>query len=179
MPLILVPGTDLESVSERFWKFVPEQPENGCWLWTGYRNAWGYGCFNVSRRSQLAHRVSFELEFGGLEPGELVLHRCDTPACVRPLHLFRGDNAANTADRVAKGRTTGVFGDRNPSRLYPERLVRGEQHHKAKLTQQIVEEIRSRRVAGENYKQLAAAFGISKSQAFRVVKGEHWKPTCR
>jgi hypothetical protein len=33
-----------------------------------------------------------------------VLHRCDTPACVNPDHLFLGTAKDNALDREAKGR---------------------------------------------------------------------------
>lgn len=36
-----------------------------------------------------------------------VCHRCDNRACVRPSHLWLGDNTANSHDRDAKGRWRG------------------------------------------------------------------------
>lgn len=33
-----------------------------------------------------------------------VLHHCDNPRCVEPLHLFLGDPAINMADKVRKNR---------------------------------------------------------------------------
>lgn len=103
-------------MSQRFWQKVdkagpvPEHcPELGpCWIWTGARLPAGYGRIANSEpagpRVLNAHRVSWEMAHGSIPDGSHVLHRCDVPRCVRPDHLFLGDQAANVADMVAKGR---------------------------------------------------------------------------
>ncbi len=95
------------SVLDRFWACV-EKTET-CWLWTGLKNNWGYGrfyCREISPRdTRPAHRVSFHLLRRPLAPGELVLHKCDVPACVNPDHLFIGTNADNNRDMHDKGRS--------------------------------------------------------------------------
>ena len=87
---------------ERFWSKVDTSGE--CWIWTACKNNSGYGQFSLKGRPQLAHRISWMFANGDIPPGLCVLHRCDTPACVRPDHLFLGNHADNMRDRNEKGR---------------------------------------------------------------------------
>lgn len=85
----------------RFWGRVNKT--DGCWLWTGWALNSGYGEHGRARR-MLAHRYSYALANGPIPKGQLVLHKCDTPLCVRPDHLFLGTDADNMRDRWTKGR---------------------------------------------------------------------------
>lgn len=90
------------SVLKRFWRRV--EKTNGCWLWTGYKKK-GYGTFMVKAgRCVRASRFSWELVNGLIPSGLYVCHKCDTPACVRPDHLFLGTQADNLTDMKRKNR---------------------------------------------------------------------------
>jgi hypothetical protein len=82
---------------------------SGCWLWAHSLNFDGYGRIGVKRdgRAKLiaAHRVSYEAFHGPIPDGLWVLHKCDTPTCVNPRHLFLGDVRDNMSDCSRKGRT--------------------------------------------------------------------------
>lgn len=88
---------------ERFWARV--SVGNGCWLWDanvtkkGYPNLWLEG-----RQHVYAHRFSYALHVGPIPDGMSVLHKCDTPSCVNPAHLFLGTQLENVRDCRDKGR---------------------------------------------------------------------------
>lgn len=98
-------------INERFdTKYVPV-PESGCWLWTGSVDQNGYGRIggydeNGKYRPLIATRVSLAIHGRPVPAGMDACHKCDTPACVNPDHLFIGTHKANGQDMVAKGRAT-------------------------------------------------------------------------
>jgi hypothetical protein len=92
-------------VVRRFWSKVDQGSD--CWLWqaaTAGSPGWKYGYFWFGERLRRAHVVSWILANGEIEDGTWVLHRCDTPLCVRPEHLFLGDLDANVQDMTKKER---------------------------------------------------------------------------
>jgi len=93
---------------DRFDRMHRKDGANGCWLWTGTVDQDGYGIFTgqydgiVYRR---AHRYSWAFHSKGHVPqGMFVCHRCDTPGCVNPEHLWLGTVSENHEDMDEKGR---------------------------------------------------------------------------
>lgn len=143
---------------EDFWTHVSRT--DGCWLWTASVNSGGYGQLWVSGKIRLAHRVAWELTHGRIENrasfhGTCVCHRCDTPRCVRPGHLFLGTHQENLADAGRKGRMRGMSG------------VVGERHPKSKLTDTQRSEIR--RLRGiQKQRETARDFGVSQGTVSKI-----------
>lgn len=75
-----------ERTSARFWARVDKNGPGGCWLWTGAMKN-GYGSARVAGRTQVAHRLTWELAQGPIPEGMHIDHLCRVRACVNPDHL--------------------------------------------------------------------------------------------
>jgi hypothetical protein len=65
-----------------FWAKVDKS--DGCWDWTGYKTATGYGRVQGTK---YAHRVAYELQVGPIPDGLEIDHLCRNRGCVNPAHL--------------------------------------------------------------------------------------------
>lgn len=146
------------SWQERFWLHVVKTDD--CWLWNGNPNR--YGKINTDAEAYVAaHRLSFEIHIGPIPEGTWVLHRCDTPGCVRPAHLFLGTAVVNSRDRANKGRNGDQRGERNGSVV---------------LTAKQVDAIRHRyRTENASMADLAAAFGVTEGAIQPILENKHWR----
>jgi hypothetical protein len=138
-------GPKPRPLRERFEALFVRDP-NECWRWIGKVRV--YGMMTVNRVSVGAHRVSWELHRGPIPAGLRVLHRCDSPTCVNPEHLFLGTNADNMIDMILKGRGK-----------------------KAKLT---ADDVRAIRADPRGCKKLARVYGVHPTQIIRIRSGETW-----
>lgn len=96
--------------SEKFLENYDPVTESGCWIWNGCIGSNGYGRFQSNRKTYGAHRFFFETYKGPIPEGHFVCHKCDTPSCVNPDHLFTGTSGDNLRDCVSKGRFPGGKG---------------------------------------------------------------------
>ena len=129
---------------------------DGCWLWKGGRDH-DYGALWWQSQTCRAHRLAFEAANGPISPGAQVLHRCDTPLCVNPAHLFSGSHLDNIRDMCAKGR---------------QRAPTGERHGRAKLTAKTVQAIR---LATGLQREIAARFDINRRTVSAIKLGYRWQ----
>ncbi len=107
---------------------------------------------------------------GPVPPGLMVRHFvCGNRSCVNVEHLRLGTHQDNMDDRARDGRT--AFGDRNASRLYPERRPKRENHWKAKLSPAQVEEIRASKARQVD---LAEKYGITQGHVSALRRGASW-----
>ena len=96
-----------EEALARLAKHIIPEPTSGCHLWIGAVAGWGYGSTRIGGKNMRAHRAVWELTNGPIPHGLWVLHRCDNPLCVNPLHLFLGTHSDNMRDVVQKHRHAG------------------------------------------------------------------------
>ena len=108
--------------------------KTGCVLWTGSRNATGYGYINIGGRTWYTHRAAWTAANGSIRKGLHVCNRCDERACINPDHLFLGSHKDNMADRAAKARQRKAGAKRAGARRRPVRgseimrvIFRGEE----------------------------------------------------
>ena len=148
---------------------------NGCWLWTRAKcTQMGYGAVRYKGKMELAHRAAWQIKKGPIPAGLFVCHRCDTPLCIRPSHLFLGTTQDNTRDRQRKNRF--AAGDKNGSRTRPESLKRGENNPNAKLSKEKVIQIRTEYSTGNTTQyKLADKFDVSQKVICGIVNRKMWK----
>ena len=102
------------AAKERFERQINKTPT--CWLWTGKGRAGPYGQMSYRNSMILVHRLAILFEGIDIPSNMDVLHRCDTPLCVNPDHLFLGDHRDNMQDKAKKGRA--------PSKLTAAQVVK-------------------------------------------------------
>lgn len=115
------PSREAPVTPDTFWSKVDVRGPDDCWEWQGSRSTSepgrDYGrAWAGKGRTQLAHRLSWEMANGDIPPGMQICHHCDNPPCVNPAHLFLGTNRDNVLDGLAKGRIA-------PPPLTPRREV--------------------------------------------------------
>lgn len=165
----------LTPIEVRFENGYTPEPTTGCWLWFRHADRKWYGrIFDATHGgNRYAHRVSYEIHRDPIPEGMCVCHKCDTPACVNPGHLFVGTKKDNTQDMVRKGRTN----SRQMAEIMRRRIAngwRGEGVPTSKLTDAQVLEIRERVARDEPRREVAATFGVTLSLVSQIVNGKVW-----
>lgn len=166
-----------QSLSDRFWSKVNK---NGpipshlthlgeCWVWTASKDPDGYGYFamRISKEQKTtllrAHRASALLHglVNYFEPEQFALHKCDNSSCIRPEHLFIGNQRSNINDKMLKGR---------------QARMQGEDHNQVKLNERQIEAIK---VIWETnmltQEKIAEIFGVSRENISMIVNNKSWK----
>ena len=163
--LFLDYGVDIQTLKAHFLRNVstPLSHAHDCWLWKGsLTRHGGYGQYSPPRAApggtHRAHRVAYELFCGPIPEGLNVLHRCDTPACVSPHHLWVGTQADNMHDAITKGRN-----------------ARGERSGRAKLTEaDVVDILHAFHIHGQTMTAIARAKGVGVPQIHGIIHRKRW-----
>lgn len=149
------------NIVDRFFSQVERIPFSGCWIWVGCTTPRMYGQIMARGGNVIStHRLSWELHNGTEVPdGMHVLHTCDIPCCVNPSHLFLGTHDDNMKDMKRKNRAKGLAGTLN---------------HKAKLSTDDVDFIKSELSKSLSCVDLAKRFGVVHSTITRIRRGDGW-----
>jgi len=163
--------------------------------WRGYgerelatgRNSDGYASVRVmidGRRKQLTvHRLVADAFLGPRpSPTHQVRHLDGDRMNPSAANLAWGTAKENAEDRDRHGTT--AIGDRNGTRTKPESIARGTKHGMfgrpdlvagAKLTFEIVTEIKHRIASGESQSAIARSLGVRPSTVNRVANQKAWR----
>lgn len=146
-------------IKQKFAENTRREP-CGCLIWTGKLDRNGYGLVSEKRqRWSFAHRVAWRVRHGDW-PSGVLMHACDTPACVEVDHLSDVAPVDNVHDAIQKGRLDN----------------RGSKHGMSKLTEDQAVEIRRRYAAGGvTQQQLADEYGLRQSTISMICSKRNWK----
>lgn len=124
-------------------------------------NKQGYATGRYKGKCMGLHRIVF-VEHYGYFPA-VVRHTCDNPRCINPEHLIGGTQSDNVQDRVVRGRGA---------------IQRGEQHGRAKLSNETVEIIKRRYIPKcpvNGGAALAKEFNVHQGTISKIMTGKSWE----
>ena len=137
-----------------------QKSQNGCWLWVGGKDAYGYGLFRgevLGKLLKRAHRWSWAFHNKQTIPEFAnICHTCDNPACVNPEHLWLGTVKENQQDKWEKGRGN---------------TWRGEQLPQAKLTE---DQAKAVMLDPRPYSRIAADYGVTSRTISDIKTKRSW-----
>ncbi len=142
-------------ISDRMEFLSEPVTESGCRIWTGTINAAGYGTISFKNKPNLAHRLSYELTYGEIPEGMKACHKCDTPSCINPNHLFLGTQRENLEDMARK-----------------KRGAVGNDYNRSILTD---EDVRKIRCDNRLQRVIAEEYGMKRTSIAAIKNGRTWK----
>jgi hypothetical protein len=151
------PTRSYPPVAERLWKKVIVASEHECWPWTGPCSGSRHGMLSLRGRTMQAHRVAYEDRVGPIPEGLCVCHRCNNPRCCNPSHLYLATIAQNTRDAARDGL-----------------LQRGESRWNARMTREIVLNVRRLRETGLGPARIARLLGVSQRCVAGIIYDGSW-----
>jgi len=137
-----------------------------CWNWTGTIGKDNYGQVRLSRihhgkrSSSCASRFIYKVCYNepDIKPQQFVCHTCDNPTCCNPNHLFLGSPQDNVDDMVTK-----------------KRHSYGEKNHMAKITTEMVWEVKKMLLDGHRMFEIANQLGLTYKTVQHIKWENCWK----
>lgn len=140
----------------RFWEKVDFTDDH--WLWTRSVDTSGYGLFKLNGKLEKAHRVGYFLHYG-FWPKNKALHYCDTPLCVRGIHIYDGTSKENARDREIRSRSN---------------RRRGSYHGMSKLNEADVSLVKTWLREGYSQIDIAKEMNVSTFLINKIALGKTW-----
>jgi len=140
----------------RFWARVDRSAgDDGCWRWIGPTVGAGLPSWvEIDGRAIPPAERAMELSQCQTLQSDIALIRlCDTPTCVNPAHH-------HATKRIG----------------YQPHTQRGEDRPNARLTWEIVADIRARHQSGESQRSLAREYRVSSGSVSMIVNRKIWIP---
>lgn len=146
---------------DRFWKTLEQKTilVDDCRIWQGHCGAHDLPMCVYQGRNRSVRRLVYILSVGDVGDNEYVFTTCKNKKCVSRYHLEKGTKE----DRERMRANSMPTGEKHPSRTHPESLERGQQRYNAKLTDELVREIRER-AKTTPVSRLAKEMGIPRSR---------------
>jgi len=148
-----------ELYQKHFWDGVTKD-ESGCWTWKRSKLHHGHGQFFFKGRRIQAHRYAYLITHGAIPPGKWILHTCDNGSCVRPDHLYAGNQHDNEQDKINRNRT-----------------CRGVKNGTSKLNEAQVIEIKDKLLEGHklsDMRDIAKLYNVSWQTIYAIHSGRKW-----
>jgi len=135
------------------------QITKSCWIIQKSNVGFGYARIEVdTRKSILAHRLSWELHNGPIPNSMVVRHLCHNPQCVRPSHLEIGTQKENYEDSKSINRHS-----------------HGKKHGMSKIDEDTAKKIKELIVLGcYTYPQIAEITCSSVNIIKDIARGRTW-----
>ena len=129
-----------------------------CHVEISHSRVHGYPRFMREGKLQFVSRYVYEKYKGRIPEGLFVLHLCDNRGCINPVHLYTGTQQDNINDMFERGRA---------------RKARGEEHGRAKLTENQVKEIAQ--IKDRTLKEIALAYNVSIHTIWAIKRKITWR----
>jgi len=160
-----MPSADLIKQSQYQWlvSAVTSHNSNACLLWPFALYTDGYGRVRMPDGSQVsAQRAAFFISYGHW-PTPCGRHTCDVPACVNPRHIIEGTQQQNVQDMIDR-----------------QRFPKGTMYPNAKLSDDLVRQMRSEYVFGSRKGSGASSFiarkyGLDRKNCWNILNRRAWK----
>ena len=170
----IVGSERLERDKVRFAKYVAPPDENGCTLWTGNTNG-QYGLFHSQGKGMAAHRRAYMFKHGNIDSSLVVRHKCDVRLCVNVEHLELGTHKDNCRDMYERGRAPSQQpGYKTWQEKHPDLTIKGEEHCRAKLTNDQAKAARILYANGMTQIEIGRMMGVSNSTISLLVRGDRY-----